>query len=118
MDVLLLYTHDIAAWVVPQGGQNGDHQEAVVHLVPSMEIMDIFKQTLNIKLHLDKEIWDAVPKYLIINSRMDNAIVLGVGESLTSYRNNNNIQIKRRSSLSALKNCWVINSSVCPLPDN
>ena len=83
LDVLLLYTHDIAAWVLQQGGQNGDPQEARVHLVPSMEIMDIFKQTLNVKLYLDKEILDGVPKYLIINSRMDNAMGENLPTSLT-----------------------------------
>ena len=54
-----------------------------MHLVPSMEIMDIFKQILNIKLYIDKEILDGVPEYLIINSRMNNAIGESLPTSLT-----------------------------------
>ena len=54
-----------------------------MHLVPSMEIMDIFKQILNVKLYLDKEILDGVPRYLIINSRMNNATGKSLPTSLT-----------------------------------
>ena len=54
-----------------------------MHLVPSMEIMDIFKQILNVKLYLDKEILDVVPKYLIINSQLDNAMGESLPTSLT-----------------------------------